>query len=70
MIVLGRIAQQATYAALGVRAPSFEHGSSHLVSPKLSVFTSYHPSRLNVNTKRLTAEMLDTVIVAAKSFEG
>jgi len=70
LIVLGRIAQQATYTALGVRAPSFKHGSSHLVSPKLSVFTSYHPSRLNVNTKRLTAEMLDTVLLAAKSFVG
>ena len=68
LVVLGRLAQQATYSALGVRAPSFEHGSSQLVNPKLGVFASYHPSRLNVNTKRLTAEMLDTVLLAAKNF--
>ena len=68
LVVLGRIAQKAVYAALGIRAPSFEHGSSNLVSPKLSVFASYHPSRLNVNTKRLTAEMLDAVLFAAKNF--
>ena len=68
LVVLGRLAQQATYSALGVQAPLFEHGSSQLVNPKLGVFASYHPSRLNVNTKRLTAEMLDTVLLAAKNF--
>ena len=68
LVVLGRLAQQATYSALGVQAPLFEHGSSQLVTPKLGVFASYHPSRLNVNTKRLTAEMLDTVLLAAKNF--
>ena len=68
LVVLGRVAQQATYSALGVQAPSFEHGSSQLVTPKLGVFASYHPSRLNVNTKRLTAEMLDTVLRDAKNF--
>ena len=68
LVVLGRVAQQATYSALGVKAPSFEHGSSQLVTPKLGVFASYHPSRLNVNTKRLTAEMLDTVLRDAKNF--
>ena len=68
LVVLGRLAQQATYSALGVQAPSFEHVSSQLVTPKLGVFASYHPSRLNVNTKRLTSEMLDTVLHAAKNF--
>ena len=68
LVLLGRIAHQATYSALGIREPSFEHGAVHLVTPKLGVFASFHPSRLNVNTKRLTSEMLDEVLGAAKNF--
>ena len=68
LILLGRVAHIATYTALGIRGPSFGHGAVHLLNPKLGIFASFHPSRLNVNTKRLTSEMLDAVLRAAKNF--
>ena len=66
IIALGGLAHQAIYSSLGLRVPNFGHGTLSRIRPTLTIFSSFHPSRLNVNTKRLTAEMLDSVLVLAK----
>ena len=66
IVTLGRIAHDSTLRALGVRpmAAPFGHGASHDVAG-YRVFSSYHCSRYNTNTGRLTPEMFETVFTAA-----
>ena len=66
VVALGRVAHRAIYDTLGLKASSFGHGAFTKINPTLSIFSSFHPSRLNVNTKRLTSEMLDSVLLLAK----
>jgi len=67
VLALGRIAHDATLRALGVRpacAP-FAHGATHPLGRRRVLFDSYHCSRYNTNTRRLTAAMFDGVVAAA-----
>ena len=59
IVVLGRIAHDQTLAALGLRKAlfPFAHGARHEVRPGLTLFDSFHCSRYNTNTRRLTTEM-------------
>jgi len=59
ILALGRIAHDQTLAALGQRrsAFTFAHGASHTLSPNLVLFDSFHCSRYNTNTGRLTPAM-------------
>ena len=59
IMVLGLIAHNATLTALGLtkREYKFFHGANFEIRPSLSLFSSYHCSRYNTNTKRLTNEM-------------
>lgn len=59
LLALGRIAHDATLSALGVRraAHPFAHGAAHDPVDGLRLFDSYHCSRYNTNTGRLTPEM-------------
>jgi uracil-DNA glycosylase family 4 len=63
VLALGRIAHEQVLAALGVRKASapFAHSARHRISPALELFDSYHCSRYNTNTGRLTADMFDAV---------
>lgn len=73
LVCLGRIAHDSTLAALGVpaRAAPFAHGARHDVRPGLALFDSYHCSRYNTNTGRLTAPMFEAVFEAArKALDG
>lgn len=72
IIALGRIAHEQTLAALGARKSlfPFAHGARHHVRPSLALFDSYHCSRYNTNTGRLTAEMFRSVFAAAKAQLG
>ena len=65
IVALGRISHDATLAALGLRARHypFAHASEHRAG-SLQLFDSYHCSRLNTNTGRLTREMFETVFAA------
>lgn len=72
IVVLGRVAHDATLSALGVRKAlhPFAHASRHLItvsdrSDRLTLFDSYHCSRYNTNTGVLTPEMFDAVFAAA-----
>jgi uracil-DNA glycosylase len=64
VLALGAIAHQAVLTASGLRKNShvFGHGSSHRLPSGLTLFDSYHCSRYNTQTKRLTPEMFGAVI--------
>jgi uracil-DNA glycosylase family 4 len=60
ILALGAIAHRAVLMALGLRAGrhSFEHGAVHaLPALRARLFDSYHCSRYNTQTRRLTQEM-------------
>ena len=63
LLALGQIAHQQVLAALGLRqaAYRFGHGAVHDLPSGLHLADSYHCSRYNTNTGRLTAEMFESV---------
>lgn len=72
MIALGRIAHENTLRALGLKpsAYTFAHGAKHEVEgPQgpLTLIDSYHCSRYNTNTGRLTEPMFHAVFEKAKA---
>lgn len=69
VVALGRIAHDATLSALGLRraAHAFGHNARHDVRPGLTLFDSYHCSRYNTNTGRLTREMFRDVFTAVRA---
>ncbi|MGE0212342.1 MAG: uracil-DNA glycosylase [Parvibaculaceae bacterium] len=69
ILVLGRVAHEASLRALGTRASrwTFAHGARHDIG-EISLFDSYHCSRYNTNTGVLTTEMFEAVIGAASAF--
>jgi uracil-DNA glycosylase family 4 len=71
IVALGRIAHDATLAALGkVRARHpFAHGARHDLD-RLRLFDSYHCSRYNTNTGVLTAPMFEAVFAAVRADLG
>jgi uracil-DNA glycosylase family 4 len=63
IVALGRIAHDSTLAALGHRKSAFPfaHGAVHALPQEYALFDSYHCSRYNTNTGRLTTEMFEAV---------
>ena len=63
ILALGGLAHGMALAALGLRksAFAFRHGAIHPAAEGLVVADSYHCSRYNTNTGRLTPEMFRTV---------
>jgi len=63
LIALGRIAHDQTLAAFGLRKAiyPFAHGRRHGIKPGLAMFDSFHCSRYNTNTGRLTVPMFEAV---------
>ena len=72
VVALGRIAHDAVSIALGLRrsALRFAHGASHALPGDLTLFDSYHCSRYNTNTGRLTAAMFREVFDAVARHLG
>lgn len=67
ILALGAIAHRAVLMALGLRPGRhrFSHGAVHALPPLTSrLFDSYHCSRYNTNTGRLTAAQFEAVIRA------
>jgi uracil-DNA glycosylase family 4 len=62
VVCLGRIAHETLLRALGRRlaAHPFAHGARHDIDG-LAIFDSYHCSRYNTNTRRLTPAMFEAV---------
>ena len=72
VLALGRIAHDSTVRALGANrsAHPFKHGSRHEVRPGLVLFDSYHCSRYNTNTRRLTPAMFGAVFAGIRAHIG
>lgn len=67
LIALGGIAHRAIIKALGRRQADFKFGHAALHAfDKLRLLDSYHCSRYNTNTGRLTADMFEAVFAQAK----
>ena len=72
IVALGRIAFDAALALLDRRGvavrprPGFAHGAEYVVPRGPRLIVSYHPSRQNTNTGRLTARMLRDVFGRAR----
>jgi uracil-DNA glycosylase len=66
VLVLGRIAHDAALRALDLKpsAFAFAHGARHPLPRGAALFDSYHCSRYNTNTRRLTAQMFRAVFDA------
>jgi uracil-DNA glycosylase family 4 len=71
IVALGRIAHESTLRALGVPLSGyrFAHGARHRIGA-LSLYDSYHCSRYNTNTGRLTAQMFRSVFAAVRAELG
>ena len=70
ILCLGRVAHDSTVTALGVKksAAPFAHAARHVVpGGRVTLFDSYHCSRYNTNTGRLTAQMFERVFSAARA---
>ena len=66
-IALGQIAHQSSVKALGGRLPKakFGHLAEHRLPDGRILIDSYHCSRYNTNTGRLTTEMFEAVFARA-----
>jgi len=64
LLALGGVAHKAALRALGLRASHvpFRHGALHDLPNGLVLADSYHVSRLNTNTGRLTEAMFESVV--------
>lgn len=64
ILALGRISHDNVLSAMNAPRPEypFAHGAEHRVGPLVTVFDSFHCSRLNTNTGRLTTEMFEAVV--------
>jgi len=67
ILTLGLIAHQATLRALGIKQSTskFAHGAEHQAGD-LIILNSYHCSRYNTNTRRLTEAMFHAVFAHAR----
>ena len=68
LIALGSIAHNAVLKALGLKlsAYKFGHAAEHVLPGGYLLIDSYHCSRYNTQTKRLTAEMFKQVFLTAR----
>jgi uracil-DNA glycosylase family 4 len=67
IVALGKIAFDVWWRVLAGKGivvrprPPFGHGLVHRVAGSPTVIASYHPSRQNTNTGKLTSKMMDAV---------
>ena len=72
IIALGLIAHGALLSAFGLKKShnKFSHGSEHVLpregKANVTILDSYHCSRYNTNTRRLTPEMFEVVFARAR----
>jgi uracil-DNA glycosylase family 4 len=66
VLALGGVAHKAVLRSRGLRAShaDFVHGKLHALPDGLLLADSYHVSRLNTNTGRLTTPMFEAVVAA------
>ena len=71
IVTLGDVSRRNVLRALGLKASAgiAGHGTEFQAGPYV-VLNSYHCSRLNTNTGRLTAEMFEAVFLRARELLG
>jgi len=69
VLALGAIAHQSILRARGLKSSQypFRHGAVYELPDGLKLVASYHCSRYNTQTRRLTPAMFDAVVLKAKS---
>lgn len=69
ILSLGLVSHNAVLRALGHKASyaKFAHEAVHQVNGGLTLVDTYHCSRYNINTGRLSQEMFDAVVAKAKA---
>ena len=67
IIALGQVAHQSAVKACGEKLPKrrFAHGAVHKLLDGRTLIDSYHTSRYNQNTGRITEDMFDEVFALA-----
>ena len=72
VLALGRIAHEAFLTATGRKRGSFPfgHGREHPLGEGMHLIDSYHCSRYNTSTRRLTAPMFQKVVARACELAG
>ena len=67
-VALGRVAHDAILSALGARRADFPfaHGAIHRIGGGPALADSFHCSRYNTSTRRLTPAMFDAVFAAVR----
>jgi uracil-DNA glycosylase len=72
VLALGAIAHNSVLTTLGLRraAYAFRHGTIHHLPSGLMLADSYHCSRLNTNTGKLTPAMFEAVFAALAEYLG
>ncbi len=70
IVALGRIAHDSAVSAAGLKPRNlvFAHAAQHALGDGVTLFDSFHCSRLNTNTGRLTPEMFEAVFVAVRNY--
>ncbi|MCZ6641383.1 MAG: uracil-DNA glycosylase [Gammaproteobacteria bacterium] len=66
VLCLGRVAHDSVAEVLGESSLKFIHGQCFQTAPGFWLVDSYHPSRQNVNTGRLTQAMLHAVLAKVR----
>jgi uracil-DNA glycosylase family 4 len=68
ILALGAIAHQAVLRARGVPVTrhKFAHGAEHVLADGVVLIDSYHCSRYNTQTRRLTTAMFEAVVERAR----
>ena len=71
ILALGKIAHDSVLTTLDAKIGKhpFAHGSVYTIG-KFTLISSYHCSRYNTNTRRLTTEMFEYVVAQAKGLAG
>jgi len=69
VLALGLIAHGAALSALGLKKShcKFVHAAEHALPGGVTLVDSYHCSRYNTNTRRLTPEMFEAVFARARA---
>jgi uracil-DNA glycosylase family 4 len=70
ILALGTIAHEAALKALALKptAYRFGHGAEHALPNGTRLFDSYHCSRYNTQTKRLTAKMFEDSFASIRRY--
>ncbi len=70
ILALGTVAHQAVLRALDLRIAGlpFAHGATHELPRGLRLFDSYHCSRYNTQTRRLTPEMFHEIFTRIRRY--